>query len=101
VLGEVEEADEDGISLRNPSSRLASGDMPSEAHQNEQLHEAFKYGWLDPHAEVEMERNALREDVDLWRKRCNGLEERLDLEKKENGILRERVRKRESAAQAR
>ena len=95
MLGEVEEVDEDSVSTRKPSIRRARADTASEAGSSEHAHEPFEYAWLDPHSEVEMERNALREDVDLWRKRCNGLEERLDLEKKENGILRERVRKRE------
>jgi hypothetical protein len=53
--------------------------------------------WRDPSIEIAMERDALREDVDLWRKRCRGLEERLEGERKEVGLLRERVRKRESA----
>ena len=80
--------------MRNPSIQRAAIDESNESDRNDVSREAFEYGWLDPLAEIEIERNALREDVDLWRKRCNGLEERLDLEKKENGILRERVRKR-------
>jgi hypothetical protein len=43
--------------------------------------------------EVEMERDGLREDVSDWRKRCRGLEERLEEERKEAGVLRERARK--------
>jgi hypothetical protein len=50
--------------------------------------------WRDPNLEMMMERDSLREDVQLWRKRCKGLEERLDGERKEAGVLRDRVRKR-------
>lgn len=102
VLAELEEVDEDGLSFRNPSTRVASDDAPNSAGLSDILHESFgagraDYEWETSHLELEMERDALQEDVDLWRKRCNGLEERLELEKKENGILRDRVRKRESS----
>jgi hypothetical protein len=105
-LGELEEVEEDGHSLRKPSTRVASDDAPNSAGLSDILHESFGaggvgYEWQTSLLELEMERDALQEDVDLWRKRCNGLEERLELEKKENGILRERVRKRESSTQRR
>lgn len=53
--------------------------------------------WRDDLLELEMERDALREDVDGWRERCRSLEERLEDEKRESGILRDRVRKCELA----
>lgn len=43
--------------------------------------------------DAEMERDALREDVELWRKRCRGLEDKLEAERREASLLRERVRK--------
>jgi hypothetical protein len=40
-----------------------------------------------------MERDALRDDVDQWRTRCRGLEDKLEAERRETTLLRERVRK--------
>ena len=56
---------------------------------------AASFSWRDPRLELEMERDGLKEDVELWKARYQGLEERLELEKKEVGVLRDRVRKRE------
>lgn len=55
--------------------------------------ESDNQGWGDGMLELELERDALREDVEGWRERCRGLEERLEVEKKESGVLRDRVRK--------
>lgn len=49
--------------------------------------------WREHMLEMQMERNTLREDVQGWKDRCMLAEERLEDEKKENGVLRERVRK--------
>lgn len=97
ILGELEEVDEDALSSsRNTSFRLASAASTMESSDN--ARESFDdYAWREMHLEIEMERDALREDVDLWRVRCGGLEDKLEAEKKENGVLRERVRKRESS----
>jgi hypothetical protein len=44
---------------------------------------------------MEMERDAYKEDAELWKARCLNAEECLKAEKAETAILRERVRKRE------
>jgi len=84
VLGEVDEAEED----EDPGMTDAPGRPSSEIS-----HDSFH--WRDDRLEVEMERNALKDDVELWRKRCRGLEDRLEAERKDGAMLRERVRKRE------
>ena len=58
-------------------------------------HEAMSEdaGWRDEVLEVQMERDALREDVSVWKERCAAVEEKLEEERKENGVLRDRVRK--------
>jgi hypothetical protein len=40
-----------------------------------------------------MEKEALREDAELWKARCLNAEEQLKAEKQETAVLRERVRK--------
>ena len=96
VLGEVEEVDEDALSSRNPSYRLSSAESNSDQAKSEHSRDSFGvFGWRDPQLELELERDELREDVELWRQRCAGLEDKLDLEKKENVVLRDRLRKRE------
>ena len=100
ILGELEEVDEDALSSRNTSYRLSS--IESARQVSDHARDSVgAYQWRDLHLELEMERDELQEDVDLWRKRCAGLEEKLELEKKENGILRERARKCESFASTR
>ncbi|WWD18416.1 hypothetical protein CI109_102866 [Kwoniella shandongensis] len=49
--------------------------------------------WRDAHIELEMEREALKEDVEIWRTRCRELEEKLETERRESAVLRDRVRK--------
>ncbi|WVQ80515.1 hypothetical protein IAT38_002620 [Cryptococcus sp. DSM 104549] len=49
--------------------------------------------WRDVQLEMERERESLRDEVDVWKRRCKVLEERLDAEKKEGSVLRDRVRK--------
>ena len=116
VLGEVDEAEEDELDTsRQASGSNHPGDVESsqffdqafELPSSANSHEAWtspvdfptnvgaSFSWRDPQLELEMERDALREDVELWKARCGGLEERLELEKKEVVVLRERVRKRE------
>lgn len=81
VLGEVSEADEDGDDEANNGSR-DSFDSPFWAK-----------GDSRDRIDLELERDALREDVDLWRKRCKGLEDKYETERRESTLLRERVRK--------
>ena len=49
--------------------------------------------WQDEKLELEMEREALKEDLESWKSRCRALEDKLEVEKRESGVLRERVRK--------
>ena len=99
ILGEVEEEDEE-VSARQSSFRLSLGSAKGSSsgrQSSERSRDSLNaFVWSDSQLDLEMERDALREDVDLWRKRCSSLEATLDTEKKENGVLRERVRKRES-----
>lgn len=71
---------------------IVSPDLGDEAGRRSMDSEA-DMGWRDHMLEVEMERDALREDVDGWRERCKSLEDKLDEEKKESAVLRERLRK--------
>jgi hypothetical protein len=92
-----------GMSLGGSLGEIAAG-IPEDAVSGRGSSEVDRDSaesfaqWRDPNLEMMMERDSLREDVQLWRKRCKGLEERLDGERKEAGVLRDRVRKREYAA---
>jgi hypothetical protein len=55
--------------------------------------ESSDYSWRDSRLELEMEKEALREDAELWKARCLNAEEHLKAERGETAILRERVRK--------
>lgn len=79
VLGEVSEADEDGD---DEATTRDSFDSPFWAK-----------GDSRDRIDMELERDALREDVELWRKRCKGLEDKYETERRESALLRERVRK--------
>lgn len=85
VLGEVDEVSEEGSPLKRDSmateTSYDSFDLDSGLHR--QLRDA------------EMDREALKEDIEDWRHRCKTLEDRLDAEKREAMVLRDRVRKRE------
>jgi len=59
--------------------------------------ESSDYSWRDSRLELEMEKEALREDAELWKARCLNAEEHLKAERGETAILRERVRKRTSS----
>lgn len=87
VLGEVDEAEEKAEFPRDDSGM-------SEASRDS--FDGLSWGRRRDSREridAEMERDALREDVDLWRKRCRGLEDRLEVERREITLLRDRVRK--------
>lgn len=81
-----------------PSFRIPSQTPPLPASLSSVPYgtgESVSLSWRDDRLELEMERDALREDVEMWRVRCECLEEKLESERKEVGVLRERVRKRE------
>ncbi|ORX40169.1 hypothetical protein BD324DRAFT_263253 [Kockovaella imperatae] len=117
ILGEVDEAEEDDLRCQVPPSAV-DDDAPAVIRRSPRSFDpglgltgshstslwprsdiilgpnaGSSFSWRDPQLELEMERDALREDVDIWKARCQGLEERLELEKKEVVLLRERVRK--------
>jgi hypothetical protein len=49
--------------------------------------------WRNELLELQMERDSLAEDVAGWKDRCVSAEERLEAERRETGVLRDRVRK--------
>lgn len=51
------------------------------------------YDWKSERAEQDTERNVRLDDAQMWRARCALLEDRLEAEKRESAMLRERVRK--------
>lgn len=112
ILSEVHESDEDesndslGLaSVVRPAGvyrdgRRKSADLPLSVRDSHDS-TAGSLPWQDHHLELELERDALREDVEMWRIRCKGLEDKLEAERRGSGVLRERVRKRESATDCR
>ena len=104
VLSEVREREED------------SSEWPSDVHEDDdveatplgpfsggtesvgrQSSEVSSFGeWRDTQLELEMERDALKDDVEMWKTRCRNAEDALDSERKESSILRDRVRKSQS-----
>lgn len=102
VLGEVDEEEEDGGNWRSfdyrddgiISTRRASTEASRDSYDGSSWPATARRDSRD-RIDAELERDALREDVELWRKRCRGLEERLESERREGTVLRERVRKRE------
>ncbi|WVF69241.1 hypothetical protein IAT40_004017 [Kwoniella sp. CBS 6097] len=116
VLNEVDEGDEDDSALMRsarwmspPPDVDADADVPRqfagfgpasehepEGRPSQELDEdeyADEEQWRDVQLEMEMEREALKEDVELWKARCQSLEDKLDAERKEGAVLRDRVRK--------
>jgi hypothetical protein len=71
----------------------ASVEDDSVGRQSMSLDESSTFSWRDSRLEMEMERDALREDAELWKARCLAAEENLRAEKVESGVLWERVRK--------
>ncbi|ORY28522.1 hypothetical protein BCR39DRAFT_559540 [Naematelia encephala] len=76
ILGEVDETDEE---MSNGVAGRASQDSNG--------------SWREGHLELQLERDALKEDVAVWKERCGDLETKLEAERKETVALRERVRK--------
>lgn len=66
---------------RRPSSELFSQDSLDRLH------------WRDVQLEMERENESLRDELDFWKAKYRALEERLDNERKEGVVLRDRVRK--------
>ncbi|WVQ96745.1 hypothetical protein IAU59_003852 [Kwoniella sp. CBS 9459] len=114
VLNEVDEGDEDDSALMRSTRWMspppdADTDIPRQyagfgpasepelqGRASQELDEdeyADEEQWRDVQLEMEMEREALKEDVELWKARCQSLEDKLEAERKEGAILRDRVRK--------
>jgi hypothetical protein len=106
-VGEVEELASPIVSSSSsrwaqcpPSSSTptATIDRGSSDRYSSSMTESSDYSWRDSRMELEMEREALREDAELWKMRCLNAEEHLKAERSETAILRERVRKCESSS---
>ncbi|WWC70823.1 uncharacterized protein I206_104775 [Kwoniella pini CBS 10737] len=98
ILGGLDEVDEEGSPL--PAHSMWTSPIPEPNESEDEFHfkgrrDSFaeESAWRDVQLEMEMEREALKEDVDTWKMRCSNLEEKLEIERKESTILRERVRK--------
>lgn len=78
------------------STPTATIDRGSTDRYSSSMTESSDFSWRDSRLELEMERDALREDAELWKSRCLNAEEHLKAERGETTILRERVRKRTS-----
>ena len=78
------------------STPTATVDRSSDRYSSS-MTESSDYSWRDSRLELEMEKEALREDAELWKARCLNAEEHLKAERGETAILRERVRKRTSS----
>ncbi|WVN88734.1 uncharacterized protein L203_103947 [Cryptococcus depauperatus CBS 7841] len=76
VLGEVDEVGEEGFDI------------------SERSRESMDQGhWRDVQLEMERERESLRDEVELWKGKYQVLKEKLETERKDSIVLRERVRK--------
>ncbi|WVQ65713.1 uncharacterized protein L199_003891 [Kwoniella botswanensis] len=104
VLGELDEVDEESSPIPGAVSMWTSpipdnNDTIHPYHDEDfGIHDrrdsfADEATWRDVQLDMEMEREALKEDVELLKNRCASLEEKLEMERKESTVLRERVRK--------
>jgi len=99
INGEIEELASPIVSTSRwaqaPSSSTptATIDRGSSDRYSSSMTESSDYSWRDSRLELEMEKEALREDAELWKARCLNAEELLKAERGETAILRERVRK--------
>ncbi|WRT67720.1 uncharacterized protein IL334_004692 [Kwoniella shivajii] len=103
VLGELEEAEEEtspnlGSMWTSPIPDDADIPRPYAgygSHDAEARRDSFaeESEWRDVQLDLEMEREALKEDVAMWKLRCGILEDKLAVERKESSTLRDRVRK--------
>ncbi|WVW84740.1 hypothetical protein I302_106775 [Kwoniella bestiolae CBS 10118] len=103
VLGELDEVDEENSPIPGSvsmwTSPIPGNNDTIHPYQDEFEMEgrrdsfADETTWRDVQLDMEMEREALKEDVELLKIRCASLEEKLEMERKESTVLRERVRK--------
>ncbi|KAL1412935.1 hypothetical protein Q8F55_000684 [Vanrija albida] len=120
VLGEVEEeapesptidfrppydARDDGVSNGRASTEASRDSVDDTAAWQSNRHDSWPASQRDSwtasasrrdsrdRLDAEMEREALRDDVDMWRRRCRTLEDKLESERRDAAVLRERVRK--------
>jgi len=88
-------------SISSPSGRL-SRDFGREEEEEGDRDQEFGDALRERLEIAEAERDSLAEDIDGWRARCKGLEEKLTEEKRIGGVerdlARERIRKRESTS---
>lgn len=117
VLGEVNEMEEEeeqggetrrrrrrsvsaGIDfLQNASSSIESGGCGGRCRPSSELFSQDsldRLHWRDVQLQMERENESLRDELDFWKAKYRALEERLDNERKEGVVLRDRVRKCES-----
>lgn len=109
MIGREDVVDGTSSPLRTSGSRwsrpphaftpTASTEDESVGRESMSLDESSTFSWRDSRLEMEMERDAFREDAELWKTRCLTAEESLKAEKVESGVLWERVRKCESYEQ--
>ncbi|WVQ72817.1 hypothetical protein IAR50_002377 [Cryptococcus sp. DSM 104548] len=103
VLNEVDETDEEYPFPRISSApaqdkRLSLFSAPSDRASSELSRESLDQAreqdrWRDVQLDMERENQQLRDDVDFWKGKCMGFEERYESERREGLVLRERVRK--------
>lgn len=120
VLGEVEEeeapesptidfrppydARDDGVSNGRASTEASRDSVDDTSVWQSNRHDSWPASQRDSwtgasrrdsrdRLDAEMEREALRDDVEMWRRRCRTLEDKLESERRDSTVLRERVRK--------
>lgn len=93
TLVEVDEEEEDTSALGFREDGVTHGRLSFESSRDSIDSSAWTRRDSRDRIDAEMERDALREDVELWRKRCRGMEDKLEAERRESSRLRERVRK--------
>lgn len=59
-----------------------------------QRDDSISFDWQGSSLDIALQRDALQEDLDVWRTRCLAAEEKLEAERKERAILQSRIRKR-------
>ncbi|RXK41615.1 hypothetical protein M231_01114 [Tremella mesenterica] len=97
VLSEVREKEEEPFTATTSTANWSDGDHIEQSHDGDDAgeyghesrgrisSEASEFGWQDGQLELEVELEAVREDLDMWRLRCRKAEDALEAEKKEMG----------------
>jgi hypothetical protein len=105
VLSNVSEKDEASVTAGEEAWRLEALQRPETytfqsfssgpSSDRRASHESTgeEAAWREEILEMRMERDTLKEDVQGWKDRCSSAENKLEEEKRNNGVLRERVRK--------